>query len=120
MRSAYPMRRHSRLHRDHRSHHKKRKTVMIIDEYDLPMCENIPSRELEGYIGFTKDEVGSICAKYDTSYEECTAWYNGYELNGVSICDPKSIVEATLTKEFAGHIARRNQLRQKASNTSAQ
>ena len=31
------------------------------------------------------------------------AWYDGYELNGVSICDPKSIVETALTKEFAGH-----------------
>ncbi len=82
-----------------------------------PMRENIPSRELAGCIGFTKDEVGSICAKYDTSYEECMAWYNGYEPNGVSICDPKSIVEAALTKEFACHIARRHQLRQEKQAT---
>ena len=32
------------------------------------------------YIGFTEEEVVSLCKKYDRDFEEVKRWYDGYIL----------------------------------------
>ena len=36
--------------------------------------------ELAEYFGFTEQEVAALCEKYQMSFEEAKAWYNGYDL----------------------------------------
>ena len=38
-------------------------------------------REMAEFFGFTEKEVQELCSKYDRSFEETKAWYNGYELS---------------------------------------
>lgn len=65
-------------------------------------------RELAEYFGFTEEEVRALCIKYNMSFEEAKAWYDGYELvseslNGKKICSlysPKSVVDAMLSHVY--------------------
>lgn len=58
-------------------------------------------KRLAEYIGFTEDEVRSLCEKYHMSFEEAKAWYDGYFFRDVlSIYNPKSVVEAMLSGVF--------------------
>lgn len=49
-------------------------------------------REYAEFTGFTEQEVSELCKKYDMSYEETKRWYDGYNLKGVSIYNPRSVV----------------------------
>ncbi|MCD8201283.1 MAG: ATP-binding protein [Clostridia bacterium] len=49
---------------------------------------------LQKYTGFTEDEVRELCDKYKRPYSELDFWYDGYTVNGVSIYNPKSVVES--------------------------
>ena len=63
---------------------------------------------LAEYFGFTDDEVGELCDRYDMDFEEARAWYNGYKLVSHSkygvkkyaMYSPKSVVEAMLKHKF--------------------
>ena len=58
-------------------------------------------RQFAGMIGFTKEEVKGLCEKYDMDYDECLRWYDGYKMSDtVSVCNPLSIVNAILDREF--------------------
>lgn len=65
-------------------------------------------RELAEYCGFTEEEVKGLCIKYNMSFEEAKAWYDGYELvseslNGkktYSLYSPKSVVDAMLSHVY--------------------
>ena len=37
-------------------------------------------REMAEYFGFTENEVKQLCERYNRSFEETRAWYDGYEL----------------------------------------
>lgn len=64
--------------------------------------------DLAEFFGFTEDEVESLCSKYDMSFEETKAWYDGYRLvnhsqhgdHHFSMYSPKSVVEAMLRHKF--------------------
>ena len=50
---------------------------------------------LSGYFGFTKDEVHSLCEKYDMDSEEVMTWYDGYQIGTkVEIYNPYSVMRA--------------------------
>ena len=49
-------------------------------------------REYAEVTGFTETEVSELCKKYNMSYEETKRWYDGYNLRGVSIYNPRSVV----------------------------
>jgi len=66
-------------------------TLNMFTEYDM-----INPRELDSFIGFTEDEVKDLCKKYNRDFNEIKSWYNGYNLNDVSLYNPKSVVEAVL------------------------
>ena len=56
-------------------------------------------RELAEYTGFTEDEVKELCREYDMSYDETRRWYDGYNLRGMSVYNPRSVVMS-----MTGHI----------------
>ncbi len=49
-------------------------------------------REYAVFTGFTEEEVSKLCKKYNMSLEETKKWYDGYNLKGVSIYNPRSVV----------------------------
>lgn len=64
--------------------------------------------ELAEYFGFTEKEVHDLCTKYEMSFEEAEAWYDGYKLmvhrqsddECYSMYSPKSVVEAMMRHKF--------------------
>ena len=61
------------------------------------------ARPVEEFTGFTEEEVRSLCEKYDMSFDETKRWYDGYYVDGVSVYNPKSVVEAMLRKKFSNY-----------------
>ncbi|MGN1167889.1 MAG: AAA family ATPase [Lachnospiraceae bacterium] len=58
-------------------------------------------REMEEYVGFTEAEVRQLCEKYNRSFADMKAWYDGYSFLQVkSVYNPKAVVEATLSGVF--------------------
>ena len=65
--------------------------------YEYSMIDAEPISE---FTGFTEEEVKLLCKKYDKPFEEMKRWYDGYNLNGISIYNPKSVVESILRGQF--------------------
>ena len=57
-------------------------------------------KSLAEFTGFTEKEVETLCQKYGMSFEQMKSWYDGYRVNGLSIYNPKSVVEALTEKVF--------------------
>ncbi|MBQ1413293.1 MAG: AAA family ATPase, partial [Clostridia bacterium] len=54
------------------------------------------------YIGFTNDEVKTLCETYGVDFGEMKAWYDGYKLNGEELYCPRSVVRSIDTGSFSG------------------
>ena len=65
--------------------------------YEYSMTDAEPISE---FTGFTENEVKELCEKYNKSFSEMKRWYDGYNLNGISIYNPKSVVESILRGQF--------------------
>lgn len=57
-------------------------------------------REYAQFTGFTEEEVENLCERYRMSYEETKRWYDGYNLQGVSVYNPRSVVMSMLGGYF--------------------
>ena len=57
-------------------------------------------REYAEFTGFTEDEVKTLCTEYDMPYEETKRWYDGYQLKGISIYNPRSVVMSMTGHDF--------------------
>ena len=56
------------------------------------------------YVGFTEEEVVTLCQRYDMDLQEVLRWYDGYQLaSGLHIFNPKSVVECMLRKRFGSY-----------------
>ncbi len=69
-------------------------TLNMFKEYNM-----LDARELTEFVGFTEEEVKSLCTQYHRDFNEIKNWYDGYHLKGIDIYNPKSVVEAVLTGE---------------------
>ena len=65
--------------------------------YEYSMIDAEPISE---FTGFTESEVKELCQNYEKSFTEMKRWYDGYNLNGISIYNPKSVVESVLRGQF--------------------
>lgn len=43
------------------------------------------------YIGFTEDEVKKLCSEYNRDFEKVKLWYDGYNIDGYDVYNPKSV-----------------------------
>ena len=50
------------------------------------------ARELAEFTGFTESEVHELCKCYNMPFDETKRWYDGYNLKGMSIYNPRSVV----------------------------
>ena len=50
------------------------------------------AREFAAFTGFTEEEVEALCEKYHMALEETKRWYDGYDVNGISVYNPRSVV----------------------------
>ena len=50
--------------------------------------------------GFTEREVRQLCECYQMSFEQTKDWYDGYNVNGVSIYNPRSVTSAMMNRVF--------------------
>ena len=57
-------------------------------------------KRLAEFTGFTETEVRQLCEKYHLSFEQTKQWYDGYNVNRISIYNPQSVVEAVLEHIF--------------------
>ncbi len=58
---------------------------------------------LQEFTGFTENEVKKLCKDYNKDYNEVKRWYDGYTVDGVSIYNPKSVVEAFMRGNFRNY-----------------
>lgn len=66
--------------------------------YEYSMTDAKP---IEEFTGFTEAEVQGLCGQYHMLFEETKRWYDGYCVDGISIYNPKSVVEAMLRGKFS-------------------
>ena len=60
--------------------------------------------EFAGYVGFTEDEVKTLCNNTNQSFEEMKRWYNGYTIGDKhSIYNPYSVMQAMETGVFKSY-----------------
>lgn len=59
--------------------------------------------EFSEFVGFTVDEVRSLCDKYGVNFEECKRWYDGYNQHGFEIYNPESIVKSIQKNDFSNY-----------------
>lgn len=57
-------------------------------------------RDYAEFTGFTESEVKELCNRYDMNFEETKRWYNGYDLRGVPIYNPRSVVMSMTGKDY--------------------
>ncbi len=67
----------------------------IFREYTM-----IEADQFTPYIGFSEDEVKSLCQAHDMSFRECKRWYDGYKLYGHSFYNPCSVVNAMVSHRY--------------------
>ena len=73
----------------------KHSAINVFYEYSMTDAEPISE-----FTGFTESEVNELCDKYNKPFPEMKCWYDGYNLNGISIYNPKSVVESILRGQF--------------------
>ena len=59
----------------------------------------IDADEMAPFMGFTEEEVKALSLKAGMDYEEIKHWYDGYNLKGLDIYSPKSVITALTKKQ---------------------
>lgn len=60
----------------------------------------VKPKDFGQYIGFTEEETLTLCEKYQIDFLRMKEWYNGYDLNGMALYNPLSVVEAVSNNDF--------------------
>lgn len=59
---------------------------------------------LSRYVGFTEEEVKSLCREFDMDFEEMERRYDGYAFREIEhIYNPNSVVQAILRKDYSNY-----------------
>ncbi len=67
---------------------------------EISMTNAAPMQE---FTGFTEKEVRHLCDEYNKDFNEVKRWYDGYTVDGESIYNPKSVVEALTRGTFRNY-----------------
>ena len=80
---------------------KKYKTQSALNNFDeYTMLE---PDFLAPYIGFTEAEVKALCEQYHKDFAEVKRWYDGYELDGYNVYNPRAVVSLMLRGSFKSY-----------------
>ena len=55
------------------------------------------------FTGFTEEETEKLCNQYDIDINETKKWYNGYNVDGIAIYNPRSVVEVCRRRRFTNY-----------------
>lgn len=80
---------------------KKVKTQSALNNFDE--FTMLDASILAPYIGFTEEEVSHLCAEYGRNFEEVKRWYDGYQLAGYQVYNPKAVVSVMLRGDFQSY-----------------
>ncbi len=58
---------------------------------------------LAEFIGFTGEEVQSLCEEYAMDFAECRRWYDGYTQRGIELYNPESVVVSMEKQEYGSY-----------------
>lgn len=71
----------------------------MFDEYSMTSPKNFAE-----YIGFTEEEVKTLCENYRADFNTMKNWYDGYTFpKAAHVYNPKSVVDALRAGEFASY-----------------
>ena len=80
---------------------KKYKTQSALNNFDEYTM--LDSDFLAPYIGFTEAEVKLLCDRYKKDFAEVKRWYDGYELEGYHVYNPRAVVSLMLRGSFKSY-----------------
>lgn len=80
---------------------KKVKTQSALNNFDE--FTMLDASILAPYIGFTEDEVRELCRRYGRDFENVKRWYDGYQLTGYHVYNPKAVVSVMLRGDFQSY-----------------
>ncbi len=80
---------------------KKLKTQSALNNFDEYTM--LDADIMAPYIGFTEEEVMSLCKKYDRDFEEVKRWYDGYILEKYQVYNPRAVVSLMLKGRFKSY-----------------
>ena len=80
---------------------KKFKTQSALNNFDEYTM--LDSGVLAPYIGFTESEVRVLCEKYHKDFAEVKRWYDGYQLGGYHVYNPRAVVGVMLRGTFQSY-----------------
>ncbi len=63
----------------------------------------VNSKQLAEFVGFTKEEVKTLCVEHNMDFEECSRWYDGYRMGKYRVYNPNSVVQAMNDQEYGGY-----------------
>ncbi|MDO4327393.1 MAG: AAA family ATPase [bacterium] len=80
---------------------KKFKTQSALNNFDE--FTMLDASVLAPYVGFIETEVRYLCEKYHRNYDDVKRWYDGYQLAGYQVYNPKAVVSVMLRGEFQSY-----------------
>ena len=69
---------------------KKIRTQSALNDFDE--FTMLDAKIFAPYIGFTEEEVKSLCSRYGRDFEETKCWYDGYLLGKEHVYNPKAVL----------------------------
>lgn len=63
----------------------------------------LDAEDLAEFVGFTGEEVESLCNANGIDFDGCRLWYDGYRQHGFEIYNPESVVKSLRKKVFGSY-----------------
>ncbi len=80
---------------------KKLKTQSALNNFEE--FTMLDAGRMAPYVGFTEEEVHTLCDEYGCSYEQVKSWYDGYSLEGYQVYNPKAVVSLMLNGKYKSY-----------------
>ena len=80
---------------------KKIKTQSALNNFDE--FTMLDAGRLVSFVGFTEDEVKTLCEKYRMDFEQVKKWYDGYCLGECNIYNPIAVVNLVTKGKFKSY-----------------
>lgn len=75
---------------------KKIRTQSALNNFDE--FTMIAASDLASFVGFTEQEVKTLCRKYHKDFEQIKRWYDGYLLEDYQVYNPIAVVNAMIKR----------------------
>lgn len=63
----------------------------------------LSAKTMAQYIGFTEEEVRTLCQRYHQDFERVKCWYDGYRLGKFHVYNPNAVINLMLWGEFQSY-----------------